>query len=154
LPADTATGVVKALLDQHIIFDYITEWVLANPTVDSIETFAFADWNAFVDYARKRNFSYESASERMLKELRATAEKEQFPVAAELQAMEGRIQAEKASALERNKERIVRELEQEIIGRFYFQRGKVRKQLKNDPEVNAAVALLNDQAAYRKMLVN
>ena len=52
----------------------------------------------------------------------------------------------------RNKTRIIREIEQEIVGRYYFQRGKVRKSLKNDPEVEEAVKLLNDPARYDKIL--
>ena len=50
------------------------------------------------------------------------------------------------------KTRIVHEIEQEIVGRYYFQRGKVRKSLKNDPEVDEAVRLLNDPVRYKALL--
>ena len=43
-------------------------------------------------------------------------------------------------------------LQQEIVGRYYYQRGKVRKNLVNDVEVKAAINLLNDRAKYNAIL--
>jgi carboxyl-terminal processing protease len=54
--------------------------------------------------------------------------------------------------LERNKAKIIREIENEIVGRYFFQRGKVRKNLKNDPEVEEAVKLLNELPRYNAIL--
>lgn len=152
LPADTATGIVKALLDQNIIFDYATQWSLKHPQIDSIETFSFADWDDFGRFVQDKKFEYESASEKMLKELRAVADRENYPLGADLQALETKIKAEKKGEMTKNKARILHEIEQEIVGRYYFQRGKVRKSLKNDPEVDEAVKLLNDPARYKAIL--
>ena len=152
LPTDSASTYVNALLDQNVIFDYVTEWAIAHPTIDSIETFDFTDWDAFTQFLSQRNFSYESKSEHKLAELRKMADKEQFGLDADLKALESKIQAEKKSDLTRNKARIIHEIEQEIVGRYFFQRGKVRKKLKNDPEVQAAVQLLNDPVRYKSLL--
>ncbi|MFM8489728.1 MAG: hypothetical protein ACKOCH_25610 [Bacteroidota bacterium] len=38
------------------------------------------------------------------------------------------------------------------MGRYYFQRGKVRKNLVNDPEVKEAIRLLNDRPRYNAIL--
>lgn len=152
LPTDTATGIVKALLDQHVIFDYATQWSLKHPQIDSIEVFSFTDWDGFNRFVQEKKFEYESASEKMLKELRSVAEREHYPVGADLQALENKIKAEKKGEMAKNKARILHEIEQEIVGRYYFQRGKVRKSLKNDPEVEEAVKLLNDPARYKAIL--
>lgn len=152
LPTDTATGIVKALLDQHVIFDYATQWSLKHPQIDSIEVFSFTDWDGFNRFVQEKKFEYESASEKMLKELRSVAEREHYPVGADLQALENKIKAEKKGEMAKNKARILHEIEQEIVGRYYFQRGKVRKSLKNDPEVEEAVKLLNDPARYKAVL--
>ncbi|MBK8554436.1 MAG: PDZ domain-containing protein [Lewinellaceae bacterium] len=152
LPTDSASTYVNALLDQNVIFDYVTDWAIAHPTIDSIETFDFTDWDAFTQFLSQRNFSYESKSEHKLAELRKMADKEQFGLDADLKALESKIQAEKKSDLTRNKARIIHEIEQEIVGRYFFQRGKVRKKLKNDPEVQAAVQLLNDPVRYKSLL--
>lgn len=152
LPLDTATGVVRALLDQYVIFDYVTQWVVKNAKPDSIETFEFRDWDGFSQFVAGKNFDYETRSEQKLKELKDLAAKEGYPLTAEIAGVESKIKAEKKAELAKNKARIVREIEQEIIGRYFFQRGKVRKSLKNDPEVEAAVKLLNDPARYKKIL--
>ncbi|MCB0528456.1 MAG: S41 family peptidase [Saprospiraceae bacterium] len=152
LPHDTATGVVKALLDQHIIFDFATQFALKHESIDSAEAFTFTDWDGFMQFAKSKNFDYESVSEKKLKELKTIASSENFALDTDIQALENRIKAAKKNELNNNKARIMHEIEQEIVGRYYFQRGKVRKNLKNDPEVDAAVKLLNDEARYRAIL--
>lgn len=152
LPFDTASGVVKALLDQHIIFDYCTQFAAKHEKIDSVEIFEFTDFDGFAAYAQSRNFDYQTASEKKIAELRDIAARENFPLTADLQALESKIKAEKKGELVKNKARILHEIEQEIVGRYYFQRGKVRKNLVNDPEVKEAVKLLNDTAKYKAIL--
>ena len=149
LPYDTATGVVKALLDQHLIFDYVTQWSSKHSKIDSIETFSFTEWDEFARFVQDKNFDYESASEKKLRELRDLAAKENPGLSADIAAMDNKIKAEKKGALQRNKAKIIDQIEQEIVGRYFFQRGKVRKRLKNDPEVEAAVLLLKDFLNFR-----
>jgi carboxyl-terminal processing protease len=152
LPQDTATGIVKALLEQDVIFDYVTQWAKNRESIDSIEIFKFDQWPEFVSFVKARNFGYESATEKKLKELRDMAASENYGLGNEIKAMETKLIAEKKDELETNKSRLIREIEQEIVGRYYFQRGKVRKRLVNDPEVEAAIALIKDQAKYQSIL--
>lgn len=153
LPHDTATGIVRALLEQNLIFDYATEWALKNTSgIDSIETFEFKDWDDFNRFVQGKNFTYESALEQKLKELQTLATAENYPIGADIMALEKKIAAEKKGEMAKNKARILHEIEQELVGRFHFQRGKVRKNLKNDPEVEAAVNLLRDNARYKAIL--
>jgi len=153
LPHDTATGIVRALLEQHLIFDYATDWTLKHPNgIDSIETFEFKDWDDFNRFVQSKNFEYESALEKKLKELQTLATTENYPIGTDIQALEKKVLTEKKGEMAKHKARILREIEQEIVGRYFFQRGKVRKNLKNDPEIEEAVKLLNDEARYRTIL--
>jgi carboxyl-terminal processing protease len=152
LPKDTAAGVVKALLDQFIVFDYATKFAAEHPSIDSVELFSFNDWADFSSFLKSKNFSYESHSEQKIKELKVSSKNENWALDAEITAMESKIAAEKAAEIERSKDKILHELEQEIVGRYYFQRGKVRKSLVNDPEVKEAVDLLNDMPRYNALL--
>ncbi len=152
LPFDTASGVVKALLDQHIIFDYCTQFAAKHEKIDSVEIFEFTDFDGFANYAQSRNFDYQTASEKKIAELRDIAARENFALTADLQALENKVKAEKKGELLKNKARVLHEIEQEIVGRYYFQRGKVRKNLVNDPEVKQAIALLNDTTRYKAIL--
>lgn len=152
LPVDTAEGIVRALLEQDVIFDFATEYTLKHPKIDSIEIFEFTEFDEFVQYVPKHKFQYRTKSEIKLEELKALAEKEHLPLDADLEALERKIQTAKKEELTRYKDRILHEIEQEIVGRYYFQRGKVRKNLVNDPEVKEAVRLLNDRPRYNAIL--
>ena len=152
LHKDTLSGVTKALLDQFVVFDYATKYAAEHPSIDSIELFEFTDWADFSNFVKSKNFAYESASEQKIKELTTIAKNENWPLTAELTAMDAKIKSEKAAEMERSKDKILHEIEQEIVGRFYYQRGKVRKNLVNDPEVKEAVKLLNDNSRYRQIL--
>lgn len=152
LPHDTAMGVVKALLDQNIVFDYATQFAQKRPSIDSIEIFEFTDFDDFSKFVASKNFSYQTLSESKLAELRETALRENWPLETEIQSLESKIKTEKKGEMVKQRDRILHEIEQEIVGRYYFQRGKVRKNLVNDPEVKEAVKLLNDSARYNGIL--
>lgn len=152
LPHDTAAGVVKALLDQNIIFDYVTDFTLKHAKIDSIETFEFIDFDGFAQYVQSKNFEYQTVTEKKLAELRDIAARESLPLGEEIAGLENKIKMEKKGELARNRDRILHEIEQDIVGRYFFQRGKVRKNLVNDLEVKEAVKLLNDPERYRSIL--
>lgn len=152
LPKDTATGVVKALLDQFIIFDFATKYAAEHASIDSIETFVYADWAAFQAFVAEKKFGYQTESEKKLMELKEVATREKWPVSAQITELEAAINREKAQEIERNKAAILSEIESEIVGRYFYQRGKVRKSLVNDPEIKTAVDLLIDQSRYQKIL--
>jgi carboxyl-terminal processing protease len=152
LPHDTAEGVVRALLDQNIIFDYATAFALNHPKIDSVEIFEFDDFEGFKQYVQEKKFDFQTPAEKKLQELREIVVREKLPLEVEIAGVENKIKSEKKGELERNKDRILHEIEQEIVGRYYFQRGKVRKNLVNDPEVKEAIKLLNDGARYKSIL--
>lgn len=152
LPYDTASTLVKALLEQNVIFDFVTDFALKTPKIDSIELFEYTDFAAFEQFARSRNFTYETNSEKKLKELRTFSANEGLNLNNEIAALEARIKQEKQNEMTRNRDRILYEIEQDIVGRYHFEKGKVRKRLVNDPEVKEAVKLLNDPVRYQKIL--
>ena len=117
-----------------------------------MDIFEFTDFEDFTRFVAAKNFDYQSHSEQKLVELRQTATRENWNLEAEINALEQKIKAEKKGELQRQREAILHEIEQEIVGRYYFQRGKVRKNLVNDPEVKEAIALLNDSARYQAIL--
>jgi carboxyl-terminal processing protease len=99
-----------------------------------------------------KNFDYQTHSELKLAELRKVAEQEKWQLDAEIKALEAKIKLEKKGEILAQKAQILHEIEQEIVGRYYFHRGKVRKNLVNDPEIKEAVTLLNDKARYQAIL--
>ena len=54
--------------------------------------------------------------------------------------------------LERYKEEIIEVLENEIIARYFYQKGRVEASLKKDPYILKAVSVFNDLDLYNKIL--
>ena len=66
--------------------------------------------------------------------------------------MENKIIEAKKADLENNKEAIISMIEKEIVGRFYYQKGRIQIGLRNDKEIEEAVKLMNDKARYASLL--
>ena len=152
LDAPYSDGVVKGLVEGHHIFDYVTQWVLKHPSIDSIDVFRFTEFDDFGNFLRARNFSYQSESEKMLTSLREKITSESLSVKEEVEALAARIEYAQREELQRHRAVIVDLIEKEIAGRYYYQRGKVQMGLRNDPEVKVAIDVLNDPAQYKRIL--
>ena len=50
------------------------------------------------------------------------------------------------------KDQIVREIEKEIVSRYYYINGKVQYSLRNDPELEKAMDILSDMDQYNGIL--
>lgn len=147
-------GIVKALIDDNMLFNFVTEWSLANPTIDSTDTFRFTDYDNFQRFLQEQNFAYQSEAEKMLAKLSEVAGEETVSIDSEAQAIRQKLDAAQEAELAKNKDLLIRLIEKEIAGRYYYQRGKVQIGLRNDPEVNEAISILNDDKRYNEILGN
>lgn len=149
-PADDP--IVKALVNQHIIFDFVTQFCLKNPSIDSVDQFKFTDFDAFLKYVESRDFKYETESEKLLKEFKEKAAKDGYKLDAEIAAMEQNIRNAKRTALAGYKNTILDLIERDIAGRYYYKTGKIKMTLRNDSEVTEAKKVLLDKARYEGTL--
>jgi len=148
----TDAGIVKSLLDQHLIFDYVTMYCQGKDSIGPVEDFRFTAFDDFVDFLNRQSFEYDSKSEKLLKKLQETSEEEGYELDERIAALEEAIETSKQDALQENEEVIIDLIEKEIASRYYYQRGKIKMGLRNDKEIEDAVALLGDTARYREML--
>ncbi len=143
---------VENLIDQNIIFDYVTQFCLENDSIPPIEEFKFNDFNGFVQFVEQKNFTYDIESEKILKQLKETAAKENQDLDADIETMTKKIALAKANAIQNKKAVIIDLIQKEIAGRYYYQRGKTQMNLRNDQEVKEAIQLLLDQERYQSIL--
>lgn len=147
-------GIVKALIDDNMIFNYVTDWALGHPTIDSTDTFRFTEYDGFERYLQEQDFEYLSEAEKMLSKLADIADGETVSISSEAQSIRQKLDSAQAAELAKNKDLIIRLIEKEIAGRYYYQRGMVQIGLRNDPEVNEAISLLNNDQRYNEILGN
>ena len=86
--------------------------------------------------------------------LSEVAGEETVSIDSEAKAIRQKLDAAQEAELAKNKDLIIRLIEKEIAGRYYYQRGKVQIGLRNDPEVNEAISILNDDKRYNEILGN
>ncbi len=148
----TDAAIVKGLLEQHLIFDYVTEFCLKHDSIPPVEDFRFEDYDGFVQFLETRKFDYDTESEKLLKKLVEESAEEGYELEAQIKALEAKIDADKKDALMDNKAVIIDLIEKEIASRYYYQEGKIRMGLRNDMEIKEAVKLLREKNEYQAWL--
>ena len=144
------------LVNDNLIFDYATEYCLKHPTVAAPEQFEItdADYNDFKALVKKADFKYDQQSEKLLKNLKEMAEFEGYLTDAsqEFEALEKKLTHNLDRDLDHFSKDIKNMIAIEIIKRYYYQRGSIIQQLKDDNDLKEAVKILGDSERYKKML--
>ena len=151
---DSGDAPVKALLDNYVVFNYVTKYIQTHPTIAKAEDFKFTDFEDFMKFVESNNYPFETNSEKELKELEADAKSDEFLkiLQPDLTALKNKILKEKKNVLMNHKDQINRFISKDIVTRFYNQKGKIVNSINNDSEVIDAVKLLQDPAKYNKIL--
>jgi len=140
------------LINQSLIFDFATRFAVQNPTIASPEEFVVTDetFNKFIAFAKENNFKYESESQNELKELVKMAQREKYYGLAEkeFEALKSKLEPNFEKDAQLFSEEIKELLKDEIVTRYYYQKGAMRSALKDDKGVKKAIDELNSPAAY------
>lgn len=144
------------LINDDMIFDYVTQYCIKHPQVGEVKDFVITedDYADFKRMLKKRKFTYDRQSEKTLKNLKEIAEFEGYLESAseEFAALEKKLTHNLDHELDRFSKEIKDAIAQEIIQRYYFQRGMVLQRLKDDPDLNKAIETLNNKPEYDKIL--
>ncbi len=145
------------LITQFKMFDYATKFRTENATIKSVGAFDINDsiYSDFVNYVEKSNFTYTSETQEVLKELRESAKEEKYLDLAEeqIKELEKTLTPDLDRDLNRFREEISLLLENEIIARYYYQKGSTQATLETDDAVKKAKEILANSADYKKTLL-
>lgn len=148
--------VAITLLRKQYIFDYATEYYYRHPKIAAAGAFSLSedDFTDFVRFLDGKDYSYKTHSEESLENFQATARKEKYydAVSKEFEALQQKIRHDKKQDLLKNKAEIRRLLEEEIVNRYYLQKGRIERSLSWDNEVTEAVTLLHTPTRYQQLL--
>ncbi len=147
------------LYAQNMIFKYANKFYREHKSIPSPEEFEITDeiYDDFVKYVESQEFSYTSESEKDFEVLVKTAKLEGYydNIKPQLDILENELKNHKDNDLINNRKEISEILKLEIVGRYYFQKGKIVSTLKDDVELNRAVEILlntNGQNEYETLL--
>lgn len=142
----------------NIIFDFASDYYFKHETIANPETFKIsdADYARFKEMAIRDTFDYSTASEEMLKQMRKTAEEEGYfdDAKAQYEELMLKVTPSKERDLEKFKEEITGILENEIVSRYYYQKGRILHSFQNDDYLKKAIETLKDSKAYDSILRN
>ena len=148
--------VLRSLIGENLIFDYLTQYMLTHPSVENFEAVGFTDedYASFKAYLSDKSYSYETASEKSLAKLEAVLEKDfESGFQSELvESLRANLKKEKSLDIDKHKSIIMDELNLELATRYYYQTGKIRMSLKQDADVSTAIDILKDKTRYDKLL--
>lgn len=148
------TPLLKALKDDHMIFKYVNEHILGMDSIETVDNYSFDKYDDFLAFLDKEKFTFKTESEGKLEALKADVDEEfgKSGLSAMIVSLEKSINQEKEKALQADRAILLKEIETEIVSRFFQQSGRVKFSLSKDPEVLRAVELLNNTQEYNKLL--
>ncbi|RHH48453.1 S41 family peptidase [Phocaeicola plebeius] len=153
---DKIPNIVFYLMNDDLIFDYATQYCWDHPTLASVDDFKLtdADYEAFKKLVKSRNFTYDRQSEKMLKSLKEIAEFEGYmtEAAEEFKALEKKLNHNLDRDLDYFAKPIKEYISQEIVTRYFYQRGAAMERLKDDTDLEEAIKVLQNPVRYREIL--
>ncbi len=140
------------LSSDFVIFDYATNFVIENEKIAPPEEFRITDemYSNFVVFVEKKGFSYQSKTEEQLEELLETAKKERYydTNKSEFDLLAKELKHDISQDLQTFSEDIKELLTDEIVSRYYHQKGAIKAAIKDDKGIARAVGLLKSNTEY------
>jgi len=149
------SSITQALVEGNAIFNYATNYYYKHLNLgDKIPTITDSDFNDFKSWIKQENFSYSTQTQKALEQTLEVAKKEQIDknIETQYQALLQAIAKSNQTELDKNKDEIKRLLTDELIVRYQYREGLYNYHLKNAPEIQKAVQVLNDKKQYNKIL--
>ena len=150
-------NIIFYMMNDDIFFDYATLYCWKHPRLVSVEEFQLTeeDYAEFKALVRSRKFTYDRQSEKMLKSLKELAEFEGYMEGAseEFEALEKKLNHNLDRDLDHFSKQIKEFASQEIVTRYFNQRGAALERLKDDNQLEKAVEILNSPLTYGKVFV-
>jgi carboxyl-terminal processing protease len=149
------SDLLKGLLAKHIIFEFVNGYVADLEEIADPGIYRFKDYEQFISFANDMNFEYTTEEQDAMVKLLAQMKENKGlykEIEPELISLDEKIDQFTSGDFEKYKDEIITVLEEEIISRFYFKKGKVKHKLEKDLEIISAVELINDLEKYNSIL--
>lgn len=148
--------IAVSLENKNLLFDYANKYFAAHPSIAPAKSFSLTDeeFGQFVAWLSDKEYDYTTQVEKSLTDLIAYSKQEKYyeDIQEQIKSLKTRISHNKESDLEKFKEEVKELLEEEIVARYYLQKGTVEASFDDDQDMKAALTILNDTARYKQLL--
>ena len=156
IAAERLPNLLFYLANSDVLLDFATDYARRYPTIAPIEEFEVSDslFAAFKEAVKASDFTYDRQSEKALAALKEVAEFEGYTTdaAAEFAALEKKLSHDIDRDFDIFKADICELLADEVVTRYYYQRGAIIQAIKSDSTLLRARTLLGDEVAYKEIL--
>jgi len=145
------------IIINDFIFEFVNQYVAGIDSISRPEEFELEEnvYNDFISYVENRpDFEYSTTVEKKLLEIKEILEKDSAysDIKSEFLTLEKKLKGDLITDLERYKIEIVPLIENEIVARFYFQKGKKVHSFSFSDAMNQSKRILKSSSEYSKLL--
>ena len=141
-----------ALITNYMVFDFATKFASENESIATPEKFYITDeiYSQFAEFVKEKEFDYESESENVLEDLIEAAKEEKYYGLAkeDFETLKAKLEPKLDKDLNEFNEEVKSLLENEIVSRFYYQKGAIRSSIGEDKVISKAIEELDSPMAY------
>ena len=146
------------LFTKNLLFNYATEYHAAKKEIVGADEFRLTEeeYVTFKNYVLKEKLNYTSLAEEALKKMKEAAEKEGVfeEIKMEYEKTLEKVSPNQTLDLENKKKEILELLENEIVSRYYYQKGRTINSFQHDPVVIKAIETAINKVSYDAILKN
>lgn len=148
--------ITAVLMGKNIIFNFATQYVQNHQSIAPAKDYAISDedFQKFKKYVSGRHFEYESATQEQLKRLLKVAKEEGYAkkIKKQCDALSAALDISTSEDIDLFAAQIRDLLSNEIVSRYYYQKGRVINAFREDKPFKKALEVLNNTKEYRSIL--
>jgi carboxyl-terminal processing protease len=149
---ETLSNLTTSLVSGSVIFDYATYFNSKTEKIPAADEFEITPeiYADFVRFVKEQDFKYESKTEEELDNLLEIAKREKYYDISkdEFDKLKSRLGHNLDQDLEHFKKEVSELLTDEIVSRYYYQKGAIKASLKEDMDIKKAVEILHKPDGY------
>lgn len=158
LPDSVFSRIAIDLYVNNHIFDFATDFRAKKPTIEPLEAYNFseANYQQFLTFLQERHYEYKNETYLAIEELRKIAKDDSSleSIKEQIVAMEKILSESSKHELDKNRQEIVNLIEEEIVSRYYYQRGKLMVRLKSDPVLQETIEMVSNKNRMTEILTS
>lgn len=148
------SSLYQELVRKAMFFRFATHYVSLHPAGNGDFSVDDGLLKEFEEYLKAQKFEFKDDAERKLSEMKDVIQKEKYgsAVLASLEGVGKQLEKEKTTAYLRHAEELREELQEEIVGRYAGERGRIKASLMHDQQAITTSALLSSKKGYAALL--
>ncbi len=152
----TYAPISLSLVSKGLIFDYATIYYYKHPKISSAADFILSDseFDEFVTWLSDKEYDYETRVEKTIDNLIEVSKREKYfdNIKDKIEELRQDVQHNKEKDLRQFAPEIKSVLEEEIVARYYLNKGRIEASFDVDPQLQEAIRVLNEREEYDGLL--